>query len=177
MKNNCFSKVPLLVMSLLVISSGQALSLSSNNKDLSHKDGLGNADLVIAQNSNVSVGFAISVAVRALNTVVTYSQTVANKIPVNIPSAYRNVVLPKLQASIGSLAKAESSAQKGDNVETAKALAFAVTVLGEAKASATADTGTVTAIAQVIAKVNQALALAQGTAKTTTTTTAPIPKT
>lgn len=176
MKNNCFSKVPLLVMSLLVISSGQALSLSSNNKDLSHKDGLGNADLVIAQD-NVSVGFAISVAVRALNTVVVYTQTVAKKIPVNVSPAYRNVVLPKLQASIGSLAKAESAAQKGDNVETAKALAFAVTVLGEAKASATADTGTVTAIAQVIAKVNQALALAQGTAKTTTTTTAPIPKT
>lgn len=175
MKNKCFSKVPLLVMSLLVISSGQAFSFSSNNKDLSHKDGLGNANLVSSQDT-VSLAFAISVVVQALGTVVVRTQTIAETIPLNIPSAYRDVVLPKLQQSIGSLSQAQSYAQKGDKVQTAKALAFAITVLGQAKASATADTGTVSAIAQVLVKANQALALAQGqgTATTRATTTAPI---
>ena len=159
MKNNCFSKVPLLAISLLVISSGQALSLSSNNKDLSHGDGLGKAEFAIAQ-QNISLGFAVGVAVKTLNTVVVRSQTIAKSIPVNVPSEYRDIVLPKLQEAVQSLAKAESSAQKGDNSQVAKALSLAVTFLGEARANAVADAGSVQAITQVIAKTNEALAIA-----------------
>jgi hypothetical protein len=164
MKNNYFSKVPLLAMSLLVISSGQALSLSSSSKDLGHRDGLGNADLVIAQTNkdSISVGFAVAVVVKALDTVVSQSQTVARTIPVNIPSSLRDVVLPKLQAAVGSVAKAESSSKKGDNFETATALAQAVTFLGQAQASADASTPSLRAIANVIVKANQAIAIAQG---------------
>ncbi|MEH2396133.1 hypothetical protein [Nostoc sp.] len=164
MKNNCFSKVPLLVISLLVISSSQALSLSSNNKDLSHGDGLANAELVIAQ-EKISVGFAIAVAVQALDTTVVRVQTVAKTIPVNVPSQYRDIVLPKLQQALPSLARAQSSAEKGDNTQTARALSIALTFLGEAKASAQADAGTVQAITQVIAKTNEALAIAVGKSK------------
>ncbi|WP_375472194.1 hypothetical protein [uncultured Nostoc sp.] len=165
MKNNCFSKVPLLAISLLVISSGQALSLSSNNKDLSHGDGLGKAELASAQD-NISLGFAISVAAKALDTVVVKSQTVARSIPVNVPSEYRDIVLPKLQQAVQSLARAESSAQKGDNTQVARALSIAVTFLGEARADAVADTGTVQAITQVIVKANEALAIATGKSST-----------
>ncbi|MCC5615625.1 hypothetical protein LC605_11185 [Nostoc sp. CHAB 5836] len=177
MKNNYFSKVPLLVMSLLVISSGQALSLSSNSKDLGHGDGLGNADLVIAQNNkdSISVGFAVAVVVKALDTVVSQTQTVARTIPVNIPSNLRDVVLPKLQAAVGSVAKAESSSKKGDNFETATALAQAVTVLGQAQASADASTPSLRAIANVIVKANQAIAIAQGVGTSKPTPT-PKPK-
>ncbi|MEH2331870.1 hypothetical protein [Nostoc sp.] len=165
MKNNCFSKVPLLVISLLVISSGQALSLSSNNKDLSHGDGLGKAEFVIVE-QKISLGFAVGVAVKALDTVVVKSQTVAKTIPVNVPSEYRDIVLPKLQQAVQSLAKAESSAQKGDNTQVARALSIAVTVLGEARADAVADAGTVQAITQVIVKANEALAIATGKGST-----------
>lgn len=161
MKNNCFSKVPLLVISLLVISSGQALSLSSNNNDLSHGDELGNAEFVIAQ-EKISLGFAIGVAVQALDTTIVRVQTVAKTIPVNVPSEYRDILLPKLQQAIQSLARAESSAEKRDNAQVATALSLAVTFLGEAKAVAIADTGTVQAITQVIVNTEQALAIATG---------------
>lgn len=161
MKNNCFSKVPLLVISLLVISSGQALSLSSNNKDLSHADGLGNAEFVIAQ-EKISLGFAIAVAVKALDTTIVRVQTVAQTVPVNVPSEYRDIILPKLQEAVQSLARAESLAQKGDNTQVARALSLAVNFLGEARASASADAGTVQAITQVIVNTNQAIAIATG---------------
>ncbi len=161
MKNNCFTKVPLLVISLLVISSGQALSLSSNNKDLSHGDGLGNAEFVIAQ-ENISLGFAIGVAVQALDTTIVRAQTVAKTIPVNVPSEYRDLLLPKLQQAIQSLARAQSSAEKRDNAQVVSALSLAVTFLGEAEAFAQGNIGTVRAIAQVTVNTKQALAIASG---------------
>lgn len=162
----CSSKVAALVMGLLVISSGPALSLSSNSllsnsTQLSDKNAMGNSQLLISQ-QNVSVAVAIGVAVKVLDRAVTVAQTVAKTVPVNIPSEHRDIVLPKLRQAQLSMAKAQTSAQRGDNAQVAVAVSQAVSFMGEASASATADAGSVKAITIAITRANEALAIAQG---------------
>jgi hypothetical protein len=160
MKNNHFSQVTALVMGLLIIFSGQALSFSFNHKEVSNGNALGNSNFIIAQ-ENVSVGVAVAVAVKVLNQAVSVVQTVAQTVPVNIPSKYRDIVLPKLRQAQQSMARAQSSVQKGDNFQVATAVSQAVAFMGEAQAGAKGDAGSVQAIAQAIAKANEAIAVAQ----------------
>ncbi len=175
MENYGFTKVAALVMGLLVISSGQALSLSSNNlssnnfssnKLLSNNGQLsngngGNSQLVISQ-QNVSVAVAVAVAVRVLDKAVVVAQTVAKSVPVNVPSQHRDIILPKLRQAQQSMAKAQTSVQKGDNAQVATAVSQAVSFMGEAAAVAQADAGSVQAITRAIVKANEAIAVAQG---------------
>ncbi|WP_026733012.1 hypothetical protein [Fischerella sp. PCC 9605] len=160
MKNNHFSQVTALVMGLLIIFSGQALSFSSNHKDLSNGNALGNSEFVVAQ-ENVSVGVAVAVAVKVLNQAVSVVQTVARTVPVNVPSKHRDIILPKLIQAQKSMAKAQSSAQKGDNFQVATAVSQAVAFMGEAQGEAKGDAGSVQAITKAIVKANEALGAAQ----------------
>jgi len=160
MNNNHFSKVTALVMGLLVIFSGQALSFSLNNKELDTGNTPLNSEFTIAQ-ENISVGVAVAVAVKVLDRAVTVAETVAAKVPVNVPSEYRDIVLPKLRQAQRSMAKAQTSAQKGDHAQVATAVSQAVSFMGEAKAVAEADAGSVKAITEAIATADKALAAAQ----------------
>jgi hypothetical protein len=166
MKNNCFSQVTALVMGLLVISSSQALSFSfsSNNKELSNGDALDSTNFVIAQES-ISVGVAVAVAAKVLNQTVSAVETVVKTVPLNVPSEYRDIVLPKLRQAQQSMAISQSSARKGDNAQVATALSLAISFMGEAAASAKADAGSVKAITMAIAKANEALTIAQAQTK------------
>ncbi|MDZ7961158.1 MAG: hypothetical protein RMY34_25310 [Aulosira sp. DedQUE10] len=164
MKNNRFSKVTALVMGLLVIFSGQAFSFSPNNKELSNEDALGNSEFVIAQ-EKISVAVAVAVAVKVLNRAVSVTETVAKTVPVNVRPEYRYLILPKLQQAQQSMARAQSSAQKGDNAQVATAVSQAVSFMGEATASAEADAGSVQAITTAITKANEALAIAEAQTK------------
>jgi hypothetical protein len=159
MKNNYFSQVSAIAIGLLAISSGRALSFSSNNFELSNRDKSGNSHLLAAQD-NLSVSVAVAIAVKVLNRTVAVAETVAKTLPVNIPSEYRAVVLPKLRQAQQSMASAQSSAQRGDNAQVATAVSTAISFMGEAAASARADAGSVQAITTAIAKANQALAIA-----------------
>jgi hypothetical protein len=161
MRNNFFSKATALVMGLLVISSGQVLALSSDGAKLSNRNTQENSQLLISQES-ISVGVAVAVAAKVLNQAVSVVQTVAKTVPVNVPSQHRDIILPKLRQAQQSMAKAQTSVQKGNNAQVATAVSQAVSFMGEAAASATADAGSVKAITQAIAKANQAIAVAQG---------------
>jgi hypothetical protein len=160
MKKNRFTQVTTLVMSLLVIYSGRALSFSSNNSELSNRDKSTNSPLLIAQES-LSVGFAVAVAAKVLNRTVSVAETVVKTIPINVPSEYRDVVLPKLRQAQQSMATAQSSVLRKDNAQVATAVSIAIGFMGEAAASAKADAGSVQAISTAIVKANQALAIAQ----------------
>ncbi len=160
MKNNRFSIVTALVMGLLVVSPSQVLSFSFNHKQLSDEDALGNSKLVIAQD-NVSVGVAVAVAVKVLDRTVSVVETVAKTVPVNVQPEYRDIILPKLRQAQQSMAKAQSSAQKGDNAQVATAVSLAISFMGEAQAEAKADAGSVQAITKAITKANEALGVAQ----------------
>ncbi|MDZ8051375.1 MAG: hypothetical protein RMX68_003885 [Aulosira sp. ZfuVER01] len=160
MKNNRLSKVTALVMGLLVISSGQAFSFSSNNKMLINGDVLGNSDFVIAQH-NQSVAFAVAIAVRVLNRTVSVVETVAKTVPIKVRPEYEYIVLPRLKQAQDSMARAQSSVYKGDNAQVATAVSQAVSFMSEASAHATADAGSVQAITTAITKANEAIAAAQ----------------
>lgn len=161
MKNNYFTKATALGMGLLVISANPALSFSTNARQLSNGNTLGNSQFTVAQ-ENISVSVAIAVAVKVLDRSVVIAQTVVRRNPVRVPPEYRDIVLPKLLQAQQSMARAQSSAQKGNNAETASAIAVAIGFMGDAQASARADAGSVQAISQAIANANQALAVAQG---------------
>ena len=160
MKKNSFIKINALVVSLLVTSSGRALSFPSSNFELSDRGKLENFNLLAAQN-NLSVSVAIGVAIEVLNRTVIGAKTVAKTIPVNVPSEYRDIVLPKLQQAQQSMAIAQSSARNGDNVQAATAVSIAISFMGEAAASASADAGSVQAITIATTKANEVLAIAQ----------------
>jgi hypothetical protein len=164
MKYNRLSKVTALVMGLLVIFSGQAFSFSSNNKELSNGDAWGNSKFVIAQ-EKISVAVAVAVAVKVLNRAVSVTETVAKSVPVNVRPEYRDIVLPRLRQAQESMAKAQSSAYKGDNAQVATAVSQAVSFMSEATAYAKADAGSVQAITKAIAKANEAIAAAQAQTK------------
>lgn len=161
MKNNLFRKATVLVMGSLTLFSGQALALSSNHQEFTDADVLGKSESVIAQ--GVSVGAAVSIAVEALGQAVTVVRTAS--VQQDFPPELSDVVLARLQAAQSSLASAQSSARKGDNFAVAKAIATAVSAIGDsAQAVAKADAGSAKAIAEVIATANQAQAVAQGQA-------------
>ncbi|MBW4558476.1 MAG: hypothetical protein KME59_21630 [Trichormus sp. ATA11-4-KO1] len=164
MKNNRFSKATALAMGLLVIFSGQALSFSSHNQELSNGDVLDNSNVLIAQ-EKISVSFAVAVAVKVLNRAVSVVETASRSVPVNIPSEHRDIILPKLRQAQQSMARAESSARKGENSQVATAISQAVTFMGEATAVAQADAGSVRAITQAVVKANEALAVAEARTK------------
>jgi hypothetical protein len=163
MKTNYFSQITALVMSLLLISSGRALSFSSSGVELNNQnqDKLENSNMLVDRN-NLSVGVAIGVAIEVLNRTVIGAKTVAKTIPVNVPSEYRDIVLPKLQQAQQSMAIAQSSARNGDNVQAATAVSIAISFMGEAAASARADAGSVQAITTAMTKANNVLTIAQG---------------
>ncbi|OKH11346.1 hypothetical protein NIES592_21815 [Fischerella major NIES-592] len=160
MKENHFSRVTALVMGLLMIFSGQALSFSLNPTKVNEDYALDHSNFIIAQ-EKVSVGVAVAVAVKVLNQAVSVVQTVAQTVPVNIPSKYRDIVLPKLRQAQQSMAKAQVSAQKGDNVQVVTSVSQAVAFMAEAQAGAKGDAGSVQVITQAIAKANEAIAIAQ----------------
>ncbi|AFY36081.1 hypothetical protein Cal7507_5761 [Calothrix sp. PCC 7507] len=164
MKNDRFSKVTALVMGLLVIFSGQAFSFSSNNKELINGDASGNSEFVITQ-EKISVAIAVAVAVKVLNRTVSVVETVAKSVPVKVRPEYRYIVLPRLQQAQQSMARAQSSAQKGDNAQVATAVSEAVSFMGEAAAHAEADAGSVQAITKAMVKANEAIAVAQAQTK------------
>jgi hypothetical protein len=163
MNSNFFKIIPLwMVMSLQLHSSAQALSFSSNHVDLNDRQisNKGNkANSTIAQ--NISVGFAIGIAVKVLDRTVSVAETVAKTIPVNVPSEYRDIVLPKLRQAQQSMSRAQSLAQTGNNVQVAAAISTAIGFMGDAAASARADAGSVQAITGAMVKANQALSIAQ----------------
>jgi hypothetical protein len=160
MKNNSFSKLTALVMSLVLISASQASAFSSNKVDLNNRSKLDNSNSLVA--NNLSVGFAIGVAVKVLNRTVVVAETVAKTIPVNVPSEYRDIVLPKLRQAQQSMAIAQSSARTGDNAQVASAVSIAISFMGEAAASARADAGSVQAITTAMTKANEVLTIAKG---------------
>jgi hypothetical protein len=162
MKNNHFSNIAALAMGLLVIFSGQAFSF--NSKEFKNRDISNNSKFLIAQ-ENISVGVAIAVATKVLNRAVSVAETVSRTRAVEVPPEYREIVLPKLRQAQQSMAKAETSASKGDNAQVATAVSQAVSFMGEAAAYAKADAGSVQAITQAVAKANEALALAQAQTK------------
>ncbi|MBD2213385.1 hypothetical protein H6G64_12865 [Calothrix sp. FACHB-156] len=159
MKNNRFSKLTALVMGLLVIFSGQALSFSPHNENT-----LGNSELIIAQ-EKISVAIAVAVAVKVLNRAITVSQTVAKTLPIDVQPKYRHIILPRLQQAQQSMATAQSYAQKGENAQVATAVSQAVSFMSEASAYAQADAGSVQAITTAITKANEAIAIAQSQTK------------
>lgn len=163
MTKNHFSQITALVMGFLVTFSGQAFSFSSNNRELIHQNRLVNSEL--QSQDKISVAVAVGVAVKVLNRAVSVVNTVAKSVPLNIPSKYRDIVLPRLLEAQQSMAKAESSAYQGDNAQVATALSQAVSTMGEATAYARGDAGSVRVITEAIAKANQAIAIAQAHTK------------
>ncbi|MDJ0676845.1 MAG: hypothetical protein QNJ36_15945 [Calothrix sp. MO_167.B42] len=164
MENNHFSQITALVMGLLLIFPGQALSLSFHPNQLNSDNALGNSKFVVAQ-ENASVGVAVAVAVKVLDRTISVVQTVAKTVPLNVAPKYRNIILPKLMQAQRSMAKAQSSARKGDNFQVATAVSQAVAFMGEAQAVAEGDAGSVQAIAKATVKANQALAAAQAASR------------
>jgi 5'-3' exonuclease len=164
MKNNRLSNITALAMGLLVIFSGQALSFSLHQQKFNHGTVLDNSQFLIAQ-ENISVSVAVGVATKVLNRAISVVETVTRTRPVDIPAEYRELVLPKLQQAKQAMAKAETSARKGDNSQVASAVAQAISFMGEAAASAQADAGSVKVISQAITKANEALALSQAQTK------------
>ncbi|QLE56135.1 hypothetical protein [Nostoc sp. TCL26-01] len=164
MNNNRLSNATALAMGLLVIFSGQALSFSLNHQELNNSKGANHSQFMIAQ-ENVSVSVAVAVATKVLNRAVSVAETVVKTTPVNVRPEYRDIVLPRLRQAQQSMAKAETSAKKGDNAQVASAVSQAVSFMGEAAAYAKADAGTVQAITQAITKANEAQAKAQGQTK------------
>jgi hypothetical protein len=163
MNSDLFKIIPLaIVASLQLNSSAQALSFSSNRVDLnarqiSNKSNKTNS--AIAQ--NISVGFAIGIAVKVLDRTVSVAETVAKTIPVNVPSEYRDLVLPKLRAAQQSMSRAQSFARTGNNVQVAAAISTAIGFMGDAAASARADAGSVQAITGAMVKASEALSIAR----------------
>jgi hypothetical protein len=163
MNSNFFKIIPLaIVASLQLNSAAQALSFSSNHVDLndrqiSNKSNKTNS--AIAQ--NISVGFAIGIAVKVLDRTVSVAETVAKTIPVNVPSEYREIVLPKLRQAQQSMSRAQSLARTGNNVQVAAAISTAIGFMGDAAASAKADAGSVQVITGAMVKANEALSIAR----------------
>jgi hypothetical protein len=164
MKNNLLRKATTLVLGWLIICSSQALAFSSNYQKITITDNTLNPSQRMITQESVSVSTAVAVAVKVLDQAVTVVRTAAvNK---KIPPELRGLVLPKLTAAQKSLANAQSSAQKGDNVEVARAIATAVSILGDgAKAVARADAGSANAIAEAIASAKEAQAIAEAQAR------------
>jgi hypothetical protein len=163
MKTNLFRIIPLgIVVSLQLNSAAQAFSFSANPVNLSDRQisNKGNkTDSKIAQ--NISVGFAIGIAVKVLDRTVSVAETVAKTIPVNVPSEYRDLVLPKLRQAQQSMSRAQSLARTGNNIQVAAAISTAIGFMGDAAASARADAGSVQAITGAMVKANEALSIAQ----------------
>ena len=152
MKNNLFCKANALILSSIVIFSGQALAFSDNNQELSNTNTLSNPELLVAQES-VNLAVAVGVAVEAMCRVVTIVETRAvNK---KIPPEAIPFVRQALQEAIGATSMAEATAKKDNNSSVVVAIAQVLTSLDNAgKAVATGDADT--AKVQVQASADQA---------------------
>jgi hypothetical protein len=160
MNNKFFSQLTALAIGLVLISSDRALSFSSNKSELNNHRKLDSSNTLVA--NGLSVGFAIGIAVKVLNRTVIVAETVAKTIPINVPSEYRDIVLPKLRQAQQSMAIAQTSARNGNNAQVASAVSIAVGFMGEAAASARADAGSVQAISTAIVKANEVITIAKG---------------
>ncbi len=164
MRNNIFNQATALIMGSVVVFSGQALAFAANNRTFPAANNLLNhSELIVAQEAqeNISVVLAVAVAVQALNTSIVRVETVA--INREIPPEVADLVLAKLQEARKSMARAESSAEKGDNSAVAVAIAEAISFMGEGvQAVATADAGSVQALAEAIVDADEARAIAAG---------------
>ncbi len=153
MKNNLFCKANALILSSIVIFSGQALAFSDNNQELSNTNTLGNSKLLIAQEAGVGLSVAVGVAVEAMCQVITIVETRA--VNEKIPPEAIPFVRDALQRAIGATSEAEVTAKKDNNSSVVVAIAQVLASLDNAgKAVATGDAGT--AKVQVQAGVDQA---------------------
>ncbi len=166
MKNNLLNKATALVMTSLVVFSGQALAISSNNnQELTNAEPLGKSELFIAQNeAGVALAVAVGVAVEAMGKVVTRVETVAIK--EKIPPEFITEVKDELDKALGATAKAESIAKKDKNFSVVQVLAVAISSLGNAvEAVATGDAGNAKAqVRAAIEKGEEAKVIAEGQA-------------
>lgn len=162
MTNNIINQATALIMGSLVVFSGQALAFSANNQEFARADPLNQSELIVAnENEALSLSFAVAVAVQALDRSIVRVRTVA--IRREIPPEVADLVLAKLQDAQISMAKAESSAEQGDNFAVAVAIAQAISFMSEgARALATADAGSAQALAEAIAEADFARAVAAG---------------
>jgi dsDNA-binding SOS-regulon protein len=177
MKNKLFGKTTALVMGSLIIFSGQAVALSSNNQELTNAQALGESELLIAAASDPLTeedkeALAIAVA-KAKNTL---GPAIAATKAAAIPNTAKNAIafaFSSAQTVLGdAIAQSVAVAQtKGDAAAVAEALSSAKTVVGNAaaqskafansrggdslaKAGANAETalGEAVAVAEAIAK-------------------------
>ncbi len=170
MRNNIFNQATALIIGSLVVFSGQALAFSANNQEFARADPLNQSELIVAnENEALSLSFAVAVAVQALDRSIVRVETVAiNK---EIPPEVADLVLAKLQEARRSMARAESSAEQGDNFAVAVAIAEAISFMGEGvEAVATADAGSVQVLAEAIVEANEARAIAAGQTSASTRT-------
>lgn len=161
MTNN-LDRAAALIMGSLMVFSGQALAFSANERELALADPLDRSEVIA--NEGLSVSVAVAVAVQALDRSIVKVKTVAIKR--EIPPEVKDLVLAKLSEARISMAKAQTSAQQGDNFAVAVATAQAISFMSEgARALATADAGSVQALAEAIADAKEARALAAGKVK------------
>ncbi len=170
MKNKLFAKTTALVMGSLIIFSGQALAISSNNnQELTNAEALGESELLIAADSDTlteqdkkTIAIAVGNVENVLGDAIVATQAVA--IPQGSP-------LKDVKDAIAiSLGKAKTVL----GTSVAQTLAVAKTK-GEAKAIAQAIGETESVIGDAITKSTaiakspggSSLAKALGTAKTT----------
>ena len=160
MTKNIFNQATAFIMGSLLVFSGQGLAFSANNQEFIRAEPVNQSELIVADKA-LSLSFAVAVAVQALDRSIVRVKTVA--IRREIPSQVANLVLAKLHEASISMARAESSAERGDNYAVAVAIAQAISFMGEGvQALAAADAGSVKVLASAIANANQARALAVG---------------
>lgn len=160
MTNNIFNQATAYIMGSLLVFSAQGLAFAANNQEFVPTDSVNHLELIVAD-EGLSLSFSIAVAVQALDRSIVRVETVAIK--KEIPAEVANLVLAKLQEAKISMAKAQASAEQGDNYAVAVAIAQAVSFMGEgAQALAAADAGSVQVLAEAMADANQARAIAVG---------------
>lgn len=160
MTSNIFNQATAYIMGSLLVFSAQGLAFAANNQEFVPTDSVNHSELIVAD-EGLSLSFSVAVAVQALDRSIIRVETVAIK--KEIPAEVANLVLAKLQEAKISMAKAQASAEQGDNYAVAVAIAQAVSFMGEgAQALAAADAGSVQVLAEAMADANQARAIAVG---------------
>ncbi len=164
MKNQLFNKATALVMGSLMVFSGQALAIKSNNHKIIDAEALNNSEIVIAQQDTGRACAQVQVGVAILDQIITALEDTIFIIPVipiypreEIPPEFRDELKESLREAIKAFAEALGIAEKDKNKELVITITTVIGVLDNvAEAIANGKVGQVEVLKGVKAEAERA---------------------
>ncbi len=153
MKKPLFNKMTALAMGSLMVFSGQALAIKSNNQKIIDAEALNNLEIVIAQQDTGRACAQVKFGVAKLDQIITALEQVKQlgiQQLKEIPPEVRAQIVNHLKEAIKALVEAKEIVEEDENSELVIAITTVIAILDQVAGDIASGAGEVSQVVEVL---------------------------